>query len=449
MLRSFSTGTLFRLPDDVSPAHPVATAQVPASAFDSPTRTPPRRAASLDDLRSYATARPASRRAVVIRASSECMAADRVRTIDPVRVDLASALRQVDLTPGLARPRPGTGNLDARRREVLECMRACAGEAYTADLGKVSDVGQLRFAAEMSSPTLKCWESASRHDVQAVVVAFSGTRMEEADDLLCDLKSQMAHPHINPLDRRLPQLGHVGAGWQERWQAEALARRGDDQHMAEILAGYAAAARERRQPLSVSVVGHSLGAVVATLASFDIANFLGTSGAHGKVSTYAFNPPRLGLKGVEDTYRRALASLAGPQEGALRFTLRQFTRNMDPIQSVPLFMQHPDWADGTHRGRGGTYAAEARGGVRIVTYNDEAASRVNLSLNHELSLWKTAIASGMSDAALHSLFDGRPKPGPGAEALRMSRRRFFLSLVDGAPGQCASGAGGPPRRSGA
>lgn len=296
MLRSFSTGTLFRLPDDVSPAHPVATAQVPASAFDSPTRTPPRRAASLDDLRSYATARPASRRAVVIRASSECMAADRVRTIDPVRVDLASALRQVDLTPGLARPRPGTGNLDARRREVLECMRACAGEAYTADLGKVSDVGQLRFAAEMSSPTLKCWESASRHDVQAVVVAFSGTRMEEADDLLCDLKSQMAHPHINPLDRRLPQLGHVGAGWQERWQAEALARRGDGQHMAEILAGYAAAARERRQPLSVSVVGHSLGAVVATLASFDIANFLGTSGAHGKVSTYAFNPPRLGLK---------------------------------------------------------------------------------------------------------------------------------------------------------
>ncbi len=363
------------------------------------------------------------------------MPADRGKTIDPTRVDLASALRQVDLTPGLAGLRPATGNLGARRREVLECMRACAGEAYTADLGRVPDVGRLRFAAEMSTPTLKCWESVSHRDVLAVVVGFSGTRMEEADDLLCDLKSQIAHPHTNPLDSRLPQLGHVGAGWQERWQAEALARRGDSRHMAEILVGYVATARQRRQPLSVSVVGHSLGAVVATLASFDIANFLGASGANGKISTYAFNPPRLGLKGVEDTYRRALASLAMPQEGALRFTLRQFTRNMDPIQSVPFFMQHPDWADGTHRDRGDAHVALAPGGVRIVTYTDEAASRVNLSLNHELSLWKTAIASGMSDAALQSLFDGRPKPEPGAGAPRLSRRRFLLSLVDGVPGQ--------------
>lgn len=228
--------------------------------------------------------------------------------IDAVRVDLAGALRYVELASGPTRLRSDAGNLDATRREVLECMRACAGEAYTADLEKIPDVGRLRFAAELSTPTLKCWESASHRDVLAVVVGFSGTRMEEADDLLCDLKSQIAHPHVNPLDGRLPQLGHVGAGWQERWQAEARARRGGGLHLADILAGYVATARERRQQLSVSVVGHSLGAVVATLASFDMANYLGASGANGKVSTYAFNPPRLGLKGVEDAYRRALAS---------------------------------------------------------------------------------------------------------------------------------------------
>ncbi|MHA6822809.1 XopAP family type III secretion system effector [Ralstonia pseudosolanacearum] len=449
MLRSFSTGTLFRPSEDGSPGHPAVTLRVPASASDSPARKPPRRTASLDDLRNCATAGPASRRPVVIRASSVRAAADRVKSIDPVRVDLAGALRQVELASGSVRPRPGAGYVDARRREVLECMRACAGEAYTADLGQVPHVGQLRFAGELSTPTLKCWESVAHRDVLAVVVGFSGTRMEETEDLLCDLKSQIAHPHVNPLDGRLPRLGHVGAGWQERWQAEALARRGGGLRMAEILAGYAATARERRQPLSVSVVGHSLGAVVATLASFDIANFLGASGVHGQVSTYAFNPPRLGRTGVEDTYRSALARLAAPQEGALRFTLRQFTRHMDPIQSVPFFMQHPDWAEGGHRGRGGAYAAEARGGVRIVTYNDEAASRVNLSLNHELSLWKTAIASGMSDAALHSLFDGRPKPEPEAEAPRLSRRRFFLSLVDGVPAQRVPGVAGRPIRSGA
>ncbi len=435
MIRSFSTGTLSRLTEESAPTRPVLAARRAAPAYDSPTRTPPRRATSLDDLRACAAAKPASRRPVAIRASAERVPAGRRKMIDAVRVDLAGALRHVELASGPTRLRPDAGNLDATRRDVLECMRACAGEAYTADLGKIPDVGRLRFAAELSTPTLKCWESASHRDVLAVVVGFSGTRMEEADDLLCDLKSQIAHPHVNPLDGRLPQLGHVGAGWQERWQAEARARRGGGLHLADILAGYVATARERRQQLSVSVVGHSLGAVVATLASFDMANYLGASGANGKVSTYAFNPPRLGLKGVEDAYRRALASRAASGDGPLRFTLRQFTRDMDPIQSVPFFMQHPDWTDGARRGQSGACVVEARGGVRIVTYNDGAASRVNLPLNHELSLWKTAIASGISDAALQSLFDGHPKPASGAEAPRLSRRRFFLSLVDGAAEQ--------------
>jgi len=309
-------------------------------------------------------------------------------------------------------------------------MLACSAEAYALDAASMPGIGRLWLDPDMSSRTLKFWEGASHRNVCATVLGFSGTHMEDMSDILCDLKSQVPSPHANPLGDGLHRLGWVGAGWQERWHAEAHAvRGGEGKRMADFLAGRVAAARVSGKMLSVSVVGHSLGAVVATLAGFDIANFLRHRGARGKVSIYAFNPPRLGLN-VSGTYSQVLEPAATQQDSALRFTLRQFTREMDPIQSVPLFMQHPNETASVSRDGECRFSAQAAGNVRVATYNDRASSRINVPSNHELPAWKSVIASGMSATDLRGLFDDDPEPAKPPEGLRIGRRQLLMKVVD-------------------
>ncbi len=355
-------------------------------------------------------------RSVAANATPSCGA--RLLQIDAQTADLASALAHVDDASAQSPGQDPQGEM--RCRVVLECMRACAGESYTAELAAVADIGGLHLDAPMSTPRLKLWEGATDEAI-IVVLGFSGTRPDAANDLLCDMKSQLAQPHVNMLDERLPTLGKLGVGWQEWWQSEAQLPRTDGVVMKDLLTRYADRARGSGKALSVSLTGHSLGAAVATVAGFDIAHFLRAGGASGKVSVYAFNPPRLGQAGIETLYVDTLKS----EHTALRFSLRQFVRELDPIQSTPLFMHHPHWehdSDADADASGDRFA-------QFVTATDQPASMINLADNHELTLWRPYFLSTIEPAELQRIFAPmQVPPAPSADA-GVSRREFLTPFL--------------------
>lgn len=371
--------------------------------------------------------RQASRPQLATRACATPSPANLAKSIDPTRVDLAEAIAQVDMRSDPSQTCQDHSRLDMQRRVVLECMRTCAGEAYTADLANVPDIGKLQFETPMSSPRLKLWHGTSG-DVLTIVLGFSGTRMEEMDDLLCDVKSQIARPHSNSFDQHLPALGEVGSGWQEWWRSEALLPRGAGVCMKDVLVRYAEMAKESGKALSVSLAGHSLGAAVATLAGFDIAHFLRMGGTVGKVSIYAFNPPRLGSKGIETQYMGTLASRPVSEGSALCFSLRQFTRDLDPVQSAPLFMHHPHWSSDGDRDANCNNKVSGDRLANFITCTDRAASSVNLSLNHELSLWREYFTSKIRGAELKSIFEAHKEHSIVSDAPILSRRQLLTSM---------------------
>ena len=339
------------------------------------------------------------------------------KTINAGQIDLVELIEQIERPDGLS-----PALLDGRRRELLECMRAIAGEAYTEDFRGVAPIGQLKLCADRCTPALKIWEGRPGGSTSMVVLGFAGTRMTDGADLLCDLRGQIPELHGNPLHDSLPPLGQVGAGWKERWYDEATKLRGGQQ-LARILADYSDAANRDGKTLSLSVVGHSLGAVVAALAGFDIAMFLRHRGTQGCVSVYSFNPPRLGPKGTAQAYRRILEG-ERLEKGTLGFTLLQFTRELDPIQSLPFFMEHPDWASSQrHR-----HTVHRSANVHIRSHYDGVTDRLNLGVNHDLALWKEAIATGITPLALSELF-GDPPNSPASRGDPCISRRELLGFV--------------------
>ncbi|MGP3505883.1 XopAP family type III secretion system effector [Paracidovorax citrulli] len=323
--------------------------------------------------------------------------------IDLAQVDLGQALACVDLptvraegASGRASPSPAA--LERMRREVLECMRALSGHAYTEDPGRIPSVGGLGFEPAWSTPALRCWKGATQ-EAEVLVLAFSGTRMDDRKDLLCDLSSQWSRPHRNPFGEHLPTLGAVGMGWQDRWHEEARTSRADGRTLRSLLTTSAAEARNTGRMLSISVTGHSLGAAVGILAGVDIANFLRHREIDGQVSTYAFNPPRIAPDGIEGRFQEALELRLGSNPG-MRFALRQFVREQDPIQSMPLHMHHPAWP---HPQGSRVQRTDLAHGM-IATCTDRPASRWNPAVNHDLSPWQEAIGGGMSRSELRSLF---------------------------------------------
>ena len=340
------------------------------------------------------------------------------KTIDAAQIDLVELIEHIERPDGLS-----PASLDGRRRALLECMRALAGEAYTEDFQRIAPIGQLNLCADRCTPALKLWEAAPAEHTAALVLGFSGTRMTDSADLLCDLKGQIPELHGNPLHESLPPLGHVGAGWQERWCDEATKLRGGER-LAGILAKYADAANREGKILSLSVVGHSLGGVVAALAGFDIATFLRDRGTRGRVSVYSFNPPRLGVKGTAQAYRRILEDERF-DKGALGFTLLQFTRELDPIQSLPFFMEHPDWA----APQSDRHTVHRSANVHIQSHYDGVTDRLNLGVNHDLALWKEAIATRITQDALSGLFGDPPDPRARCGEPGVSRRGLLGVVV--------------------
>ncbi|MVT28844.1 lipase [Acidovorax citrulli] len=323
--------------------------------------------------------------------------------IDLAQVDLGQALACVDLPTVPAEGSNGRvyispAALERMRREVLECMRVFSGHAYTEDASRIPSVGGLGFDSAWSTPALRCWKGATQK-AEVLVLAFSGTRMDDCKDLLCDFSSHWTRPHRNPFGDHLPALGAVGMGWQGRWHEEARASRAQGRTLRSLLTTSAAEARKTGRMLSVSVTGHSLGAAVAILAGVDIANFLRHKEIDGQVSTCVFNPPRIAPDGIEERFQEALELRLGSNPG-MRFALRQFVREQDPIQSMPLHMHHPAWP---HPQGSRVQRTDLAHGM-IATCTDGPASRWNPAVNHDLSPWQEAIGGGMSRSELRSLF---------------------------------------------
>ncbi|WP_429001965.1 XopAP family type III secretion system effector [Xanthomonas euvesicatoria] len=341
--------------------------------------------------------------------------------VDTQACDLVSAIAQVDRAS--AQPHGQDPQWEMRCRTVLESMRACAGESYKGDPATVADIDGLHLNVPMSTRRLKLWERET-DDVIVAVLGFSGTCLNATDDLLCDMKSQIAQVHVNVFDERLPTLGRVGAGWQEWWQSEAQLPRADGTVMKDVLKRYTNRARESGKALSMSLTGHSLGAAAATLAGFDITHFLRAAGAPGKISIYSFNPPRLGPAGADTHYMQSLRS----NDSELRFTLRQFTRALDPIQSVPFFMHHPHW---DHPGAADERAGSTSGDrfAQFITVTDGPASTVNLADNHELTLWRSYFLSKIEPGDLQRIFSPMEVSQGTSEDRRLPRRQLFTSWL--------------------
>jgi hypothetical protein len=279
---------------------------------------------------------------------------------------------------------------------TMLCMRRFAGQAYNADDQQVEDCN-LKPTPWNNTDVMKLFDSKAvpAGGRQTVVVAFAGTRMPNIGDVLRDLQSQVPSWHKNPLDSGLPQLGYVGSGWDARWYNQAKALKG-------TLDWYIGDAKKNGHGLDLIVVGHSLGGVAATLAGYDIAQYLRNKGLkQQRVFVFSFNSPRLGGTGSRDVYQDALfASRCPASDSDVCLVLRQFTRSLDPVQSVPLNMNHPVWdtpswphcslkaGPGSHADFNFSYCPQ---------FNAPALSYANPLGNHFLAGWDEQLKSAPDD----------------------------------------------------
>jgi hypothetical protein len=262
--------------------------------------------------------------------------------IERSEFDFAAALGREELAgaepssaaPGVE-PQALTEAQRKSRREALKCLQRFANQAYTVNNALLKPDCNLKPTPWNSTDVMKVFDGASK-DIEAVVIAFAGTH--DLGDFLQDLKSLKPVMHSNPLNPALPQLGSVGKGWDVRWHNQASA------HFKQMLEWYRNDARTHNRRLGIIVTGHSLGGVTATLAGYDIAQYLRGNATPWSVYVTAFNPPRLGLSGARDKYQDALFASRCPAAGNdICLTLWQMTRAQDPFHTYPPGMSHAVW----------------------------------------------------------------------------------------------------------
>jgi hypothetical protein len=286
---------------------------------------------------------------------------------------------------------------NAWRRRLI-CELNFAQEAYKSVDGR-ANVCAYGYQRDISRDVMKVWRYSNRNTKTVyIAVGFAGTRFPDPGDILRDLQSEFYVDHSSPLSPTTasPTM-RVGRGWEARWRTQATTANRGEVNFATWLGAEAWSARIGGYKLHVTVSGHSLGAVTATLAGFDIAGFLGASGTSHHVSVVAFNPPRLGAPSARDAYQGRLFG-SGCARSDFRsdrpcLTLRQMTRSGDPVQSVPVDpiwgYHHPVWQS-TPNARGvggGAY------GNRELPYcaQNNASSRGFALANHDLDSWAADI----------------------------------------------------------
>ena len=181
-----------------------------------------------------------------------------------------------------------------------------------------------------------------------LVLAFRGTA--SFADAIADAKSESKVEHSNPLSGKADtgvflhsgKKGNVGRGWTARWKEQVAANGGKLKSILEQMVALDSpsmsthgGAQTGPQQFDVLVVGHSLGAVTAQLAAFDIYQFFDDKFDEFAVRVTAFNPPKLGDSAMTRIYQKALLGAS-----SAHFMSATFSRSGDLVHNVPKGLLH-------------------------------------------------------------------------------------------------------------
>lgn len=195
-----------------------------------------------------------------------------------------------------------------------QCALQGSNLAYSSEesRGDINCEGKRYIYSEsISTNVLGIWQTRAGQAQNEILIGFRGTA--DLGDVGRDFQSLTTSRISNPYCQRSGQLT-VGRGWAARVRNQSTLRG--------LLSGLAFA------PASITVTGHSLGAVSAQLAGHFISECFSNP-----IKIVAFNPPRM------TSNSRTLNTMAAAAR-ASHVRWLQFSHVGDPVSSLPSGMQH-------------------------------------------------------------------------------------------------------------
>ncbi len=309
------------------------------------------------------------------------------------------------------------------RRALIKKMVDFASRAYVTRNAQgvfpgVGDMHGYKFAPQASTNVMKFYYQPGTQQV-TLLFAFSGTK--SLGDWGRDFEAQLPVYNYNPLSgsRKIHTTAH---GFQTRWVNQAQNKNAGDtpQDGWTVLRRLQDAVADvgPNGIVRVIVVGHSLGGAAAELAGYSIAEWLKGQPVRQKVWVYAFNTPRIGfhtnpLRNSLSWYQDALVeggACADPGEyqvgygrGKRCLILRQFSRKLDPIASMPgnvgiVQAKSAVWQTKSVNTKAGTGRMD-----RNLPYCPMFYAPAHLN-PHSLGAWHNDIDRNLSDAHLDCMY---------------------------------------------
>jgi pimeloyl-ACP methyl ester carboxylesterase len=297
---------------------------------------------------------------------------------------------------------------EAAYRAKLTCMQRAAQATYRPPDTVNPPCAGYTYRTELSTDVMRVWTDIN---LNRMIVGFTGTRSTNAGDILRDVQSASFALNVSGIYSNV-QFRGVNNGFWPRWANQAannnsaLKSELDTMVIRRVLAQVTG----RVGRMDVDVVGHSLGAAVATLAAVDINAYLHRNNASQSrmfVTTYAFNSPHTG----NEQWARQYWNLqndrihGGASPGPYFYA---FTRSGDPVQSVPLFGGHhvfwnPSVPNATTNGANQPEGARNQNWNYCPHYNSPSSGR--LFANHALREWETDLLD-IRRESLNCMADG-------------------------------------------
>lgn len=315
--------------------------------------------------------------------------------------DLTALNQSIDLTTVSTQAETSGATLTAAQRksriDFLFCMNQFANQAYwkPADLVKNHQTCGLEYDQLDSNAEVKIWTPSAAKLTKAthipIIISFRGT--SNLKDWGANLKNMVSITSPkNPLDATVkPVLSGVGKGWDDRWRSNAGS-------IKDVLMDYA---KHTDKSLRVFVVGHSLGSVTATVAGFDIENWLEEAMIKGtvknpraKVSVFGFNQPKAGKSATRSIYQDEMYLKRSCKTTSVKRVCLQyhrFYRGNDFVNVLPPGYSNI-WYNTKNDGvdipaDGGTHNAQHLGYCPMV-WAKAAAAVWNITGNHSLAKWR-------------------------------------------------------------
>jgi hypothetical protein len=308
----------------------------------------------------------------------------------------------------------------AGARRGLHCLEhfMLASYATTPD----TNICGLTLEPNYSNEYVRLYSGVGPHSdtdstpTRRLVVAFAGTH--NGTDWFNNGASQLmlSESHNNPFLNTLAlDGGRVGVGWKTRWVNQATL-----QHKAlnvpvgtlvSRMKEHANLSKNNNQQLVTYVVGHSLGAATADVASYDIADWQSKqTNLAQEVVVAAFDMPRFGQAGAQTAYQNALKNTCnGPTVGKKCIRRWALTRTYDPVQSLPVGMNQIVWqtskTEPARRTMGvGSNATTALDYCPQFNAPQVTSNPLKAVDNHDQNRWGYDINNNLSDEHLACMF---------------------------------------------